>query len=218
MEYKMPPWSASSLNAFTTCPYKFLKEKITKEFTMPPGEAALWGTRVHKLLENAVNLGEPIPDPYKDLQALADKVRSLPGEHLAEYKFAIGKDFKPASSWWHSWSRGIADLIVKAGDTAVIIDYKTGKRKPSDQLKLYAGYAFAHFPEIERVQTGFIWIKERKTDRAEYKREELPEIWQTFLPTVAQLQRACESGEFPKRPNGLCRKWCPVKNCPYCGK
>lgn len=212
----MPPWTASSLNSYTTCPYKWFKERVTKEFTMPRGEAALWGERVHKALENAVNTGDDLPETYAKFKPLVAKVRSLPGEHLAEHKFAIDENFAPAP-WRSSWSRGIADLVVKQGDSCVILDYKTGKRKPSDQLMLYAGYAFVHFPEVKRVHTGFIWLKEHKTDRAAYTRDQLPDIWGEFLPAVARMKKSFETGDFPKRPNGLCRAWCPVKNCKFCG-
>lgn len=216
MEYKMPPWTASSLSSYQTCPYKWFKERISKEFQMPRGEAAIWGEKVHKALENAVNNGDPLPENCAKYKPIVDKVVSMPGEHLAEHKFAISDAFEPAP-WTKCWSRGIADLVVKQGDTAVILDYKTGKRKPSSQLMLYAGYAFVHFPEVEKVHTGFIWLKDHKIDRDTYTREQLPDIWNEFLPVVARMRLSFEKDNWPQRPNGLCKAWCPCTDCPFHG-
>lgn len=216
MVYKMPPWTVSSLNSYTTCPYKWFKERVTREFVMPRGEAAIWGERVHKAFENAVNLDIQLPEAYSKYAPLVEQIKKMPGEHMAEHKFAIDEAFKPAP-WRSSWSRGVADLVVKKDGSAVIFDYKTGKRKPSDQLMLYAGYAFVHFPEVEKVHTGFIWLKEHKVDRSTYTRDQLPDIWAEFLPVVARMKKSFETGDFPKRPNGLCRSYCPCRNCPYCG-
>lgn len=212
----MPPWTASALTSYQSCPYKWYKERITKEWQMPRGEAAIWGERVHKALENAVNRGDPLPENCAKYAPLVEKVKAMPGEHLAEYKFAIGRDFLPAP-WTSCWSRGIADLVVRKDDTAVILDYKTGKRKPSDQLKLYAGYAFVHFPEVKTVHTGFIWLKDNKIDRSVYSREQLPDIWNDFLPIVARMRLSFENNDWPQRPNGLCRNWCPCRDCPFNG-
>jgi hypothetical protein len=110
---------------------------------------------------------------------------------------------------------------VLNGNKALLLDWKTGKRKfDSSQLKLFAGLAFAHYPQVEIVFTGFVWLKEGKIDKDTFTREDVPAIWQEFVPRVRRLERAYEEDKFPPKPSGLCSKWCPVPNrlCKFSGK
>ena len=97
----------------------------------------------------------------------------------------------------------------------MVLDYKTGKRKPSEQLDLYAAYIFAHYPEVEDVKTIFVWLKEQKTDKKRFNRDELPIIWREFIPKVARLESAYNRDSWPAKPSGLCNGWCPVKTCQH---
>ena len=153
--------------------------------------------------------------PTRHLESIErSEFAALPGQKLPEYKFALSRDFQPAD-WKQSWSRGIADLVVVHKDKALVADYKTGKRKPTEQLDLYAAYTFAHFPEVQEVTTMFIWLKDRKIDRNPIQRTELPMIWQGLLPRAAKLESAYERDSWPPRPSGLCNGWCGVKTCKY---
>lgn len=214
---KIPTWSASSLDAFITCPHKYYRLRVARDVKdFPPSDALLLGRKLHKDFENAVNYGDPLPESCKHWQSLVDKLKTAPGERLVEYEFCVNENFQPCTRK-EAWSRGLADLVIKCGKTALIIDYKTGKRKPSDQLALYAAYAFATWPEIQTVHTNFVWLKDRKMDKDVYTREQVPELWGKFLPLVARMKHAFESDVWDTRPSGLCRQWCPVKDCKFCG-
>lgn len=214
---KIPAWTASSIDAFTTCPHKFYRLRVAKDVKdLPMSEQSLYGQRVHKMFENAVNWGDPLPDAYENLKPLVDKILKIPGEKFPEFKFSVTEDFQPCK-WGEAWSRGAADLVIKHGKEAIILDYKTGKRKPSEQLALYAGFAFSYWPELEQVHTAFVWLKDRKIDRKTFRRADVPEIWKNWLPLVQRLYRAYEKDNWPKRPSGLCKAWCPVTECEFCG-
>lgn len=214
---KPAAWTASSLDMFRTCPYKFYRQRVAKDVKDTLSEQAQWGIKVHKSFEDAVNYGIPLPEGCRQWQPLADKIKAFPGEKLPEFRFSISDAYLPVK-WGEAWSRGQADLVVRHGSTAVIFDYKTGKRKPSDQLALYAGYAFAYWPELKTVHTAYVWLRDKQFDRRKYTREDIPTIWGLWLPTVERLRRAYEKNDWPKHPCGLCRKWCPVKDCIYCGE
>lgn len=217
MPDKIPAWTASSIDAFITCPHKYYRLRVLKDIKdFPMGEQALWGTKVHKLFENCINWGDPLPADLKGLQPLVDKIKAMPGEKFPEFRFSIDEDLKECA-WKEAWSRGAADLVVKYGKECVILDYKTGKRKPSDQLMLYAGYAFAYWPEIEKVHTAYVWLKDKKIDKKTYTRDNLKDIWGTWLPLVARLKYAYETSTWQKRPSGLCKAWCPCKDCQFAG-
>lgn len=134
---------------------------------------------------------------------------------------AINKYFKPCK-WMANdvWCRGVIDIGVVGSKKAVVMDWKTGKRRPdSDQLELFAGMVFAHYPYIEEVKTGFIWLNSREIDTDEFHRDDRDQIWSNFLPRVKRMQRSHDEDKWMPNPSGLCKNWCPVGNklCEYCG-
>jgi len=146
-----------------------------------------------------------------------DKLLSLPGDKYAEVKFAVDKNFN-SCAWDQAWSRGIVDVLVIHNATAVVLDYKTGKRKPTEQLWLYALYVFAHHPEVKAVHTVFAWLKERKVDKDFFTRDDISKLWMHFLPIVSRLEKSYEKDVWPPKTSGLCRRWCPVLSCEHNGR
>lgn len=211
---KQPAWTYSQLDSFESCPRKFYHTKVLRDVIEPPTVHSEWGTKVHSAFENFVLTGEVLPEGMEQWQNIATKIAMLPGEKLAEHKFAIDRNFQPAD-WKASWSRGIADLVVLHNNKAAVFDYKTGKRKPSEQLDLYAVYVFHHFPHIDSVSTNYVWLKERKIDRKTLNRPDTPNVWQAILPRVSKLESAYQRDSWPARTSGLCRGWCPVTSCEF---
>lgn len=213
----MPAWTYSQLGGYETCPRQYLHLKVLRDVKEPPTVHTEWGHKVHSAFEAATLTGAPLPDGMTQWQALADKYNALPGEKLPEYKFAIDRNFQPAD-WGAAWSRGIADLVVINGTSALIADWKTGKRKPTEQLDLYAAYVSHHFPQVTTVHTHFVWLKEKKIDRKKIEVADIPVVWQKMLPRVRRLESAYERDAWPARPSGLCRGWCAVLSCVHNGR
>lgn len=210
----IPAWTYSQLDKFETCPRQFYHARVKKDFPEPPTEATIWGERVHKALELRVKEGTPLPEGMTQWEGIANKFAGLAGEKYCELQMAVDRNFQPAD-WNNAWSRGIADLIIINKDKAAIFDHKTGRRKPTEQLMLYAGYTFAMFPDVDYVTTGFVWLKDKKIDKQEFTREQVSEIWLEFLPRVRKLEMAYEKDNWPCRPSGLCHGWCPAKSCEF---
>jgi hypothetical protein len=211
---KIPAWTYSQLDAFETCPRQFYHLRVVRDVRDPPNEHSAWGDRVHTALEMRVKEDQPLPEGMKQWEPLMQKIIALPGEKLCEQKMAINDAFQPAP-WSDSWSRGKIDLAVVNGSAGVVLDYKTGKRKPSEQLELYAGYMFAHYPEIEKVVSGFVWLKERRIEKTTILRDDMPVVWNGFLPRYQKLMSAYERDSWPARPSGLCKGWCPCSQCEF---
>ena len=82
--------------------------------------------------------------------------------------------------------------------------------------------------EIEKVLPWFTWVMDGTKDFVgDYEgsswltREEVDRWWeQELLPRVNDLERAWKENDFPPRPGGLCRKYCPVGPdlCEFSGK
>jgi hypothetical protein len=213
-------WSYSSLTNYEQCPKKFYRTKVKKDIPDPMGKAALWGTRVHKDLELRIKDKTPLPFGVTKYESLCAKIESSPGRVFTETQYALTSSFKQ-TSWFAKdvWVRCIVDVGVNNGANALILDWKTGKIKPqSDQLKLFAAVTFHTEPEVEKVSTGFVWLKDSKIVKENYTRAQLPEIWQEFMPRVRRLEIAHEENKWEAKPSGLCGKWCPVTSCEHNGR
>jgi len=211
----IPAWTYSRIEAYETCPKQFYHTKVKRDVVEPETMAQLWGKRVHTAFEVAIAEAAPLPEGMTQWQPLVDKFIALPGKKLVEFQFSLDSNFQP-SPWKGAWTRGIADLVLVHNDRAVIVDWKTGKRKPSEQLDLYAGYAKAYWPHVTHVQTAYVWLQEKKiTKKTLVVDEAAPAVWQAFLPRVRKLERAYENDLWPAKPSGLCRGWCHVKTCTH---
>ncbi len=216
-------WSYSALTSFETCPHRHFKTRIEKSVQDSPGAEAQWGTRVHKALEDRLNAGpaQPITGALAVYERFAERLERIRGTATltTERRIALTSDLKETSYFAKDvWLRVVVDVLIHRGDSAVAIDWKTGKRKPdTEQLELTAAALFALYPEIVLVNTSYIWLKENAMDSAIIERNRIPIIWSNFTPRVQRLEHAVTTGEFPKKPSGLCRKWCPVKSCEFCG-
>lgn len=212
----MGPWSYSHLEKFETCPRQFFEVKVAKNVVEPPTEATIWGKSVHDAFERRVRDGTPLPDGMDRWEPLAASILRLPGVKHTEIKLAIDRAFQP-TEWDTAWSRGIADLLVLSGRYAAVLDYKTGKPKPSEQLALYAAYVLALYPKVESVSTGFVWLRDEKIVKETFTRSSISATWQELLPRVSKLEAAFKRQAWPARPSGLCRRHCPVRSCEHNG-
>src|SRR5665213_3290413 len=115
-------WSFSSYDAYGTCPRKLFETRIAKRFVEPPGQAAMWGTRVHEALENAVRDGAVLPDGMQWSQ-LVEQLRNAPGAIYCEKQLAVDKQRKAcAFDADDAWCRGIADVLIVHRGKALALD------------------------------------------------------------------------------------------------
>jgi hypothetical protein len=77
---------------------------------------------------------------------------------------------------------------------------------------------FAHHPEVKKVRSEFIWLKEDATTRADFTREGMADIWRNVWPRVEALENAHTTMTYPAKPGPLCKRWCPVHVCPHHGE
>lgn len=216
----MPAWSYSSLTAFETCPRRYYLTRVAKKVAEPQTEATTHGNEVHTAFEKTVLKREPLPKKYDEWQPIATKLLEVKGKREAELKLSINKSFQPVG-WFDksAWCRGIVDLNIENGTKAVALDYKTGKRKPeSTQLMLFAALLFHNKQYLESITTAFVWLKDRKIDKAKFERDGVGMIWQEFMPRVQRMETAYQKDKWVPQPSGLCRAWCPCTECEFNGK
>ena len=130
---------------------------------------------------------------------------------------ALKRDYTPCSfDDKDRWVRGIADLLVVDGETAFVVDYKTGSNRypDPDQLKLMALMAFEHFPSVQSVKGGLMFVMHDSFYTQEYERKDKEPLWETFIAKVAKLEQSIAEELWPTNPTPLCG-WCPVKTCEF---
>jgi PD-(D/E)XK nuclease superfamily len=212
----MIKWSFSSLKDFINCPKQYHEVKILQNFSKSVTTQMQYGTEVHKALEDYTRDGTPLVKNYERFRPMMDQLLSIPGTRHPELKMALDFHRKPVSFDGDYWVRGIVDLLIVDNKNAFIVDYKTGSAKYPDpkQLKLMALMTFAHFPEVMSIKAGLLFVLHDVFVTEEYTRDDIPELWDAFLPTTTRLQVAVESGNFPPNPTPLCG-WCPVTSCEF---
>lgn len=222
MTYSVSPWSFSKIKAFEQCPKQFYHMKIAKDYAEKETEAMLYGTLFHEAAENFVKSDTPIPEKFKYAEAALTSLKNKPGKKLCEYKLGLTEDLEPCGFFDENvWFRGIADLIILDGDTAWVVDYKTGKSaKYADkgQLELMALATFKHFPEIKKVNAGLLFVIAKALIKDSYEDTVAPTLWKKWLSDYTRMEKALETNTWNPRPSGLCRAHCVVLDCPHNGR
>ncbi len=213
----MIKWSFSSLKDFVNCPRQYHEVKVKQSFTKKITEQMLYGSAVHKALEDYTRDGTPLAKNYLRFKEMVDPLIALEGTKYPERKMALTVDKSPCDfDDPNYWVRGIADFLAVDGDTAFIVDYKTGSARYPDpkQLKLMALMTFYHHPEVSNIKAGLLFVMNNVFIDEEYKRDDMDKLWLAFSSDLQRLQLAFESGKWTARPSGLCG-WCPVTTCEF---
>lgn len=213
----MVKWSFSGLKDFVNCPRQYHEVKIKQNFVKKVTEQMLYGTAVHKALEDYVRDGVPLAKNYERFKDVVDALLGIPGDKYPELKLALDENKEPCDfDSPNYWVRGIVDLLVLNNDTAYIIDYKTGSARYPDskQLKLMALMTFHRYPEINFIKAGLLFVMHGVFIDEQYHRHEIPKLWDNFTLDTSRLKVAYETGNWPANPTPLCG-WCPVDTCEF---
>lgn len=215
-------WSYSKLKNFFGCPKRMYEVDILRKYIeeVKPGSPLDWGNRVHDALAETLKNGTPLPIEMKDYQGWIDRVTAGSGQLLVEQKYAITRDFRATAYYARDvWYRGIGDVVRIERDLAFVMDWKTGKALDDPvQLMLMAQCIFSHFPDVMHVRAEYVWLKDGSTSPDVFTREKVAEKWITLLPRVQEMELAAKTENYPPKPSGLCKSYCPVISCPYHGK
>jgi hypothetical protein len=212
-------WSYSRLKNYETCPKRHWHYDIAKDVD-DDNAAQGTGNVAHKAFEDRIRKGTKLPLPLLQHEPILAKLAEMPGEIYAEQKLALTSQYKPVDYFGRGvWFRTVIDYCNIHNGIAAVIDYKTGK--PADdktQLQLMSATVMHYDQRIKRVKARLLFMNHDHAERAEFVRDDLPEIWSEILPRVAKFQAAVEMQEYPPRPGGLCKRYCNVVSCPYQGR
>jgi CRISPR/Cas system-associated exonuclease Cas4 (RecB family) len=212
-------WSISRLFVYEECPFRAKLAWIEKLPEPPPKPDApnVRGDRVHNHAEGYVSGKVPVqcPEMSKHFGVQFDKLKVLyeAGHVELEEMWEYDEFWKPmkGSRDTPPWLRIKLDAWVGAGQTGVVIDYKTGRKfgnevKHTQQTHLYAIGAFFKFPELTDVVTELWYLDQNDTLRVSYTRDQALRFLGSF---EARVEKMMEDTIFRPRPNVHSCKYCP---------
>lgn len=222
-------WSYSQLNSFRTCAKKFYHQTVAKDYPEPINDNLTWGNTVHAAMAKRIVHGTPLPTGMEQWEdwakwALAPNGKSDGTMIWAELKMAITEQMQRCQYFDKTvppWFRTVADVLKVKLNVARLIDWKTGKvpdKPDSDQLSLGALAVFVWFPEVQVVLTQFVYLQHGVKSEEMFQRKDMPNIMMRSLPDVMAMQKARETGDYPPKPSGLCKRHCSVASCAYYGR
>lgn len=213
-------WSYSNLSLYQQCPKKYFHLRIAKDVKEAPSDALTFGNEIHKIAQEYIESGKPIPEKYaKDIQPALDSLNAIPGQKLCENKLGLTVNLEPCGFFDKNvWWRGIADLIILQDDKALTVDYKTGKSsKYADlkQLEILSLAIFKHFPHIQKVKAGLMFLFAEDFVKTEYLADQQSDLWVSWVSDVGQLEASVQNKVWNPKPNFTCRGYCPVSTCDH---
>jgi RecB family exonuclease len=206
--------SYSSITLYENCPLRYYRQRILKDVVDGGGEASKHGERVHAFLENRLK-GTDLPQEIINYEPLCKSVERIAsnGELHIEKELVLNDNLTP-TGWWDAdaWLRSKLDVLVITGNDAVVMDWKTGKRKVDFfQMQIFAAQVFKHYPQVQRVKTSLVWLKTMEMDTEVYNREDVNTVWAEIMKRIQRIHTSLEHDNWPAKPSGLCR-FCPARH------
>ena len=211
-------WSYSSLKTFQQCPKKYYHIKVAKDFKDKDNTATIYGKDVHRVAEEYIRDGVPVPEKYKFIEPTLEALKNIPGDKYCELRMGLtigleATGFLSEDTWW----RGIVDLLIVNGEEAYMVDYKTSKNaKYADmgQLDLLATAVFAHFPMVKKIKSALIFVVSNDFLKKQHVAEKIKEYISPYQFDLSRLETAIEKNVWNANSGPLCA-YCPVTSCPH---
>lgn len=212
-------WSHTALDTFENCPKQYHETKVLKRWPFDATPEMQWGRDVHKHFEHYLLHGTRLPVDLEMHAEFLFDFKSQPGELAGEERIALDSRLRDSAYFGKDvWYRGQVDARkrhLEAGYSH-ILDHKTGKVKNDfTQLKGFALHEFLTQPAIHTVKVEFYWTQIRGANGETYTRDQMPELWDVFLPKLNRYADAFRTDTFPPKQSGLCNGWCPVTTCEF---
>ena len=211
---KLPVASYTFLRDWNNCPYKAFRKSIKKDLPkFVHTKETKWGDEVHVAFEVRIKHGTAFPAEMAKYEAIAAPL--VAAGAVAEKMLGITVDGKLCDFFAHGvWLRGKIDSTVARGNTALIFDWKTGKRlEDRDELDVHAVLLKAWQPTIQKIAAHYVWLQDNEVGKS-HDVSDTGKTLAEIRSTMAQVANCIEIEDFPKRPNPLCG-WCDVLDCEF---
>ena len=226
-------WSFSSLGLMK-CPRQYEIVRAKKIIQSPPSAAGDEGSRIHKLIEDYFN-EDKWDDELLKWKRLLQTYKAKGGVAEAEYAFKWVNSGEHENYLGHPsdderclvrcemddpdvWFRGIIDWLKLDFEhgTAEVVDWKTGRVKPSTQMQLYAWVLFLAHPELNRVKCTFHWINHNDQLPAWFERKDMDKHFAPFQEILETIDNCYETDTWMEIPGEIQKSTKRGSNCRFC--
>lgn len=232
---KYNPYSFSKISTFS-CPMKFKLNYIDKIRVKTSNIALEKGSYIHQMLEDYSKSVEDsnfefrlsTPEQIREYQEIFQNFVDSPEGHKyldpepfgVELEFALKiEDKKLVPTNYHNKQaliRGKIDHAIRPSvNRMILLDWKTGKVKDVPdvlQVLVYAVWCFYNFPEVDVVDTAFVYVEHSQSKEYTFTRANLKKFEEKMLQKIIEIELA---KEFPKRETALCN-WCDYRKQGIC--
>ena len=224
--------SYSRINIFESCPKRaelayIDKIKENDRPLLPAGKEYPndRGSRVHDFAENYVRGTkghEKLIPELKNFEKQINRLRDLysTGRVMMEDMWLFDNAWIALPEGTERWSpdiwvRIMLDVVVFSpdGKTAIVIDYKTGKRygnevKHAEQTQLYALAVLLRFPKVEEVYTELWYTDQDELAKMRFTRKQGMRYLKNWNNKMVKMTTAVV---FPVKANMYTCRWCPFQ-------
>jgi hypothetical protein len=226
-----PPFNTtySKIKNYETCPKRSWHLDIAKDVEQEMTPELLKGNELHGAMASRVRSDIGLPMHLRYMETWAKKLSMVtnPLQIIqVELRLGLGRNLEPTMMMEKgAYIRGVIDYLklvpsrTQGAFIAHIVDYKTGSIKEDFlQLALNALMVFAHYKDVIKIRADFLWTEYNDTSYEEFERADMQGIWEDLLPRVKAVEQAVANKNFPAKPGGLCKEYCPIRACEYNGK
>jgi hypothetical protein len=210
----LPPWSASMLKTYLTCPLKAQHEYVLKDLPKTTSPELERGTYMHEAMEARIGSGKALPEDMSQHEYIAQGYIDLGAK--AELKLGVRSDGSPCDFFAPDVpGRGVIDIVVIKDTSAFIGDWKSGGiREDPVQLLVYSLLLQAHYPELTKVKGRYIWLSQLKEKMGMVHNVTDTAAIAKMIEGMLTKMREYNDAEWPKTKNGLCG-YCPCTTCEH---
>ena len=196
------------------CAHQAYHRYIAKSTPYVETPAMKQGNEGHAAFEHRVGGGKPLPVDFQKWEPFAAAFDGYSAQ--VEQKLGLTAEGQPCGFFdGNVRFRVKIDVSLVSGETAHITDWKFGSSKFEDPLELAIGAMHLHakHPQLKKISGHYIWLKEDRVGQTHDLSDTLA-TWTRANKILQSMEDARLSGEWPKKPSGLC-SWCDVKSCEH---
>jgi len=195
-----------------SCKRRYYHQHIARDVERESTPAMEYGWLVHKGLEQRLAGGEPLPDNLAQFESFAAAIDSARARGLivdVERRLGMRRnlsacDFHDPGCWWC----GVLDVVIRRDSTALLYDWKTGKRREDPaELKIHAALLKAHHPELETIKGRYVWLREEMAGPV-YDLSGFAQTRAEMEQLDREIAHSLRTEYWPPQQNPLC-SWCP---------
>jgi PD-(D/E)XK nuclease superfamily len=206
----------SLLNDYQNCPHKAFRRYIAKDVKYIEGPQQAVGNRFHKAMDHRLRSGSLLPQEFERFEYIAAQLEP----YKPETELSLGMNDKAEATAYNDpycWFNGRIDVNIEANNTALLFDWKTGRRREEPfELRIGALLLYIRNPDIRAASGHYFWVNEgpNGTLGVNHDLSDFQRTWAEVDAIMGHIERNYKLNNWPKNQNPLCG-YCNVLDCQH---